>query len=130
MVLSKAWTDLMAENDDMTLLAYTALQIETERPGTVPQELLTSLSTKINGEWFNGDILPALADDAVDYVEDVEAIADQSTDLGKLVAYCRIKQLVDEGQVNPNTVKEVKQRIETEISDLRQLTENTTGAKT
>jgi len=30
--LSKAWTDLMAEDRDITLLAYTALQVETRRP--------------------------------------------------------------------------------------------------
>ena len=31
-VLSKAWTDLMAEERDITLLAYTALQVEARRP--------------------------------------------------------------------------------------------------
>jgi hypothetical protein len=51
MALSKAWTDLMAEDaaplTDLTLLAYTALQVEARRPGTVPQELLASLSARL-----------------------------------------------------------------------------------
>ena len=50
LALSKAWTDLMAEDRDITLLAYTALQVEARRPGTVPQELLASLGGKVGGD--------------------------------------------------------------------------------
>jgi len=48
MVVSKAWTDLFAEERDHTLLAYTALQVEARRPGTVPKELLASLSAAVD----------------------------------------------------------------------------------
>lgn len=40
--------DLVAEEQDITLLAYTALQVEARRPGTIPQELLASLSGKVS----------------------------------------------------------------------------------
>jgi len=34
---SKAWNDMMESEDDITLVAYTALQIEARKPGTIPK---------------------------------------------------------------------------------------------
>ena len=87
MALSKAWTDLMKEDRDITLLAYTALQVEARRPGTVPQELLASLSAKVSGENLSTKCIGRLEGDAVEYIDEVEAMLRQDSDLGLLVAY-------------------------------------------
>jgi len=105
MALSKAWTDLMAEKQDLTLLAYTALQVETRRPGTGPQELLASLSAKITPGQLNTKCIARLEGDAVEHIEEVEQLLAQDTDLGKLVAYHRASELVDTANVNPRTIR-------------------------
>jgi MoxR-like ATPase len=116
MALSKAWTDLMAGKDDLTLLAYTALQVEARRPGTIPQELLASLSTKIEPSQLSSACIMRLEGDAVEYIEEVEALLAQETELGKLVAYHRVSELVETGNVNPKTIKAAGDAI---IEDIR-----------
>jgi len=41
---SKAWNDLAEGEQDISVLAYVALQVEANRPGTVPVELLEKLA--------------------------------------------------------------------------------------
>jgi len=115
MALSKAWTDLMAEDRDITLLAYTALQVEARRPGTIPQELLASLSTKVKPEQLSSKCIARLEGDAVEYIEEVEELLVQKTDLAKLVAYHRVSELVDSGNVNPQTIAVARRAIEEDI---------------
>jgi len=115
MALSKAWTDLIAEEQDITLLAYTALQIEARRPGTVPQELLASLSTKVSGESLSTKCIGRLEDDAVEYIEAVEELLRQDSDLGKLVAYQHVSQLIDSERVNPERLAETARAIQEDI---------------
>ena len=115
MALSKAWTDLMAEDRDLTLLAYTALQVEARRPGTVPQELLASLSAKIAQGQFSTKCIARLEGDAVEYIDEVEQLLAQDTDLGKLVAYHRVSELVDTANVNPRTIKVIGDAIREDI---------------
>lgn len=93
--LSKAWTDLMKEDRDLTLLAYTALQVEVHRQGTVPQELLASLSAKIDPGKLSTGCIDALAGRDVEYIEEVETLLQQDTDLSKLIAYQRVSELVE-----------------------------------
>ena len=113
--LSKAWTDLMAEDRDLTLLAYTALQVEARRPGTVPQELMASLSTKITPGKLSTGCIDALQGDAVEYIEEVEVLLDQESDLAKLVAYHRVAQLVASGDVQPKAIRTSQVAIEEDI---------------
>jgi len=115
MALSKAWTDLMAEKQDLTLLAYTALQVEARRSGTVPQELLASLSEKISPGQLSTKCISRIEGDAVEYVEEVEHLLAQDTDLGKLVAYHRVSELVDTANVNPRTIKAIGDAIREDI---------------
>jgi hypothetical protein len=115
MALSKAWTDLMAEDRDLTLLAYTALQVEARRPGTVPQELLASLSAKIAPGELSTKCIARLEGDAVEYIQEVEQLLVQDTDLAKLVAYHRVSELVDTGNVNPRTIKAIGEDIREDI---------------
>ncbi|NUM55788.1 MAG: MoxR family ATPase [Candidatus Hydrogenedentes bacterium] len=113
--LSKAWTDLMAEDRDITLLAYTALQVEARRPGTVPQELLASLSAKVAPENLSTKCIGHLRNRDIEYVHEVERLLDHPTDLTKLVAYQRVKQLVDTGNLTPRKVQDTEHAIAEDI---------------
>ena len=112
LALSKAWTDLMNEDRDVTLLAYTALQIEARRPETVPQELLASLSGRIEAERLSTKCIGKLEGDAVEYIEEVEALLRRDTDLGKLVAYEKVSALLESGRVTPERLRETHQAID------------------
>ena len=115
MALSKAWTDLMAGDSDLTLLAYTALLVECRRPGTVPRELLASLSEKISPERLGSKCVPPLEGDAVEYVAEVDSLMRQDTDLGKLAACSRVRELVEKGCVNPESIKAARDAIRRDI---------------
>ncbi len=115
MALSKAWTDLMAGEKDLTLLAYTALQVEARRPGTVPRELMASLSAKITPGELSTRCISRLEGDAVEYIDEVEQLLDQDTDLARLVAYHRVSELVDTGNINPRTIKAIGDAIREDI---------------
>ena len=128
MALSKAWTDLMNEDlfadeagRDITLLAYTALQVEARRPGTVPQELLASLSAKVSGENLSTTCIGRLEGDAVEYIEEVEALLTQESDLGRLVAYQHVRSLIESGRVNPETLAETEEAIQEDLRTFERL---------
>jgi len=115
MALSKAWTDLMAEDKDITLVAYTALQVEARRPGTVPQEMLASLSRKVSSESLSTKCIGQLEDDAVEYIEEVEELLRWESDLEKLVAYQLVSELIDAGPVTPETLRQTRRAIQDNI---------------
>jgi hypothetical protein len=121
MALSKAWTDLINEDRDITLLAYTALQIEARRPGTVPQELLASLSGKVSGEKLSTKCVGRLQGDAVEYIEEVEELLRQDSDLAKLVAYQHVSQLIDSERVNRERLAETARAIQEDIHKFEDL---------
>jgi len=125
MALSKAWTDLMKGDDEITLLAYTALQVDARRPGTIPQELLASLSAKVEPERLSTAYIDRLEDDEVEYIEDVEMLLRQSTDLAKLVAYHHVGSLTEDEnkRVTPSTIAETATLIERDITAFEQLLE-------
>ena len=53
--------------------------------------------------------------DAVEYIDEVEQLLDQGTDLARLVAYHRVSELVDTGNVNPRTIKAIGDAIREDI---------------
>ena len=130
MALSKAWTDLMAEERDLTLLAYTALQVESRRPGTIPQELLASLVGKISPEKLGSKCVPPLVGDSVEYVGEVESLMRQDTDLGKLVAYHRVSELVEKGDITPETIRKTCEAIRKDIQAFETLLGGKAGETT
>jgi len=115
LALSKAWADLMAEDRDITLLAYTALQVEARRPGTVPQELLASLAARVAPGNLSTKYIARLENESVEYIEEVEGLLNQASDLGKLVAYQRVSQLVDAGPVTLHNLAETRRAIQEDI---------------
>lgn len=111
MACSKAWTDLTNGNEDITLLAYVALQVEARRPGTIPQELLASLSAKIDAEKLGSRCVGSLVDDDVEYVEEIEQVLEQDSDLAKLLAYQHVSRLVRSGGLSMEAIDAVQSAI-------------------
>jgi hypothetical protein len=114
---SKAWNDLAKENRDVTVLAYIALQVEARRPGTVPQELLATLSAAIRPESLGTASIDHLRDDAIEHIEEVEALLDRDSDLARLVAYHRVSEIVH-GEVTPEALRETEVLIRQDIETL------------
>ena len=123
-VHAKAWTDMVNDGRDMTLLAYTAMQVEARRPGTVPKELLESISTKISPDMLSSGCLPALNGDSVEYIEEVEALLDHETDLGRLVAYNRVLKLAKKDRINPSEIDNARRLIDQDLATFTKLIEN------
>lgn len=121
LALSKAWADLMADDRDITLLAYTALQVEARRPGTVPQELMASLSVKVDIGNLSTGCIDRLQDDDVEYVHEVEQLLEQDKDLGKLVAFQRVSELVETGHISLDAIERTRQRIEQDLQTFESL---------
>ncbi len=121
---SKAWTDMINGNGDITLLSYTALQVEARRPGTIPQELLESLSRKISSNRLCTDCVPDLEGDSIEYIEEVEALLEWDTDLARLMAYHRVRKLVDREPLTIDDIKETRRLIEQDITTFQSLIEN------
>lgn len=115
LVLSKAWTDLMKGSRDITLLAYTALQVEVRRPGTVPQELLASLSARIQPGDLSTKCIAALHGLEIEHIEQVEQLLQQDSDLAKLIAWQRVTQLVDSESVLPTEIQATARQIREDI---------------
>ena len=124
LALSKAWTDLMAGEHDLTLLAYVALQVEARRPGTVPQELLAGLASAINPHSLSSESLPNLVDDQIEYVEEIESLLRQDTALAQLIAYRRVFELCEGDNINPRTVRETAAAIANDLNTFERLIEN------
>jgi MoxR-like ATPase len=120
---SKAWNDLINGETDITLLAYTALQVEARRPGTVPQELLQGLSSRISAGMLSSDCISDLQGESVEYVEEVEALLDQNCDLKKLIAYDRVRRLAERERITPDMIDETRRQIERDVETFQKLIE-------
>jgi hypothetical protein len=81
-VNSKAWNDLINGDKDITILAYTALQIEARKPGTIPKELLEALSRKISGDNLTSSVISSLRGESIEFIEEIERLMQQQSDLG------------------------------------------------
>lgn len=114
---SKAWNDLGKEDRDVTVLAYTALQVEARRPGTVPQELLATLSAAIRPESLGTGSIDHLREDAIEYIEAVESLLERDTELARLVAFHRVSELVRD-EVTPGALTETEAAIRLDIETL------------
>ncbi len=87
---SKAWNDMMESEEDITLLAYTALQVEAKKPGTIPKEIIEALSRKINPQNLTTKSIPPLRGESIEYIEEVEQLLDRDSDLARLIAHDRV----------------------------------------
>jgi len=120
----KAWNDLLNSGDSITLLAYTAMQIEARRPGTIPQELLEGLSLKINPGNLSTECIPPLEGESIEYVEEVEQLLNRDGDLAKLVAYSHVRKLARDAAITPEKIESTRNRIETDVQTFHSLINN------
>ncbi len=120
---TKAWTDLTNGEGDITLLAYVALQIEARRPGTVPGELLETLSRRIAGERLSTDCIPELKRESLEYIEEVETLLARDSDLERLIAYGRVQELARKGGITPRGIEETRRLIEQDLAAFEKLLE-------
>ena len=112
---------MMERERDVTLFAYTALQVEALRPGTIPQELIESLSKKVDTAQLSPDCICPLEDKSIEQVEGVEGLLKQDTDMGKLLAIQRVKKLALKKDITPDDVIETKRLIEDDIKTFNRL---------
>jgi hypothetical protein len=125
LAVTKAWSDLLKEDKDITLLAYTALQVEARRPGTVPRELLAALSGKMGQSRLSTECIPRLEDDNIEYIAEVEALLRQDSELAALVAYGEVAKLVSTGHITPERLSQTQRRIKEGIQAFVALLEGT-----
>ncbi|OGS23245.1 MAG: hypothetical protein A2252_09170 [Elusimicrobia bacterium RIFOXYA2_FULL_39_19] len=118
---TKAWNDLVNNEEDITLFAYSALQVETRRPGTVPKEMIESLSKKIDFSKLCSESIPRLKNDQIEFIEEIEDLFNQETDLGRIVAYGCINKLTEKDIITQEDIEETKVRIQSEIETFNKL---------
>ncbi|MBE7559318.1 hypothetical protein HS125_10350 [bacterium] len=90
-------------------------------PGAIPAELLESLSTKISDGKLSTASLPSLMGESIEYLDDVEALLQQDTDLGKLVAFNRIRELAEMPHLKPADLDAARQLIQQDIARFESL---------
>ena len=118
---SKAWNDLLKQKEDVTLFAYTALQVEANRPGTVPQELLESLSACIDASNLSPECIPKLEDRTIERVDDIEKLLDRDSDMEKLLAIQRVKTLAVQKTITPEDITKTNRLIDNDIETFQKL---------
>jgi len=118
---SKAWHDMMERECDVTLFAYTALQVEALRQGTIPQELIENLSKKIDTSQLSSKCISPLEEQSIEQVEGIEEILRRDTDMWKLLAIQRVKKLAIKKDIAPEDVNVTSRLIEDDIKIFNRL---------
>lgn len=129
MAASKAWNELTGNGEDITLLAYTALQVEAHRPGTVPQELLEPLSKQIQSDGLSTRRIPAIQGESIEYLDEIEALLEQETDLGQLAAFARVNELAKKEQITLHDIRTTNEQIARDVQTFTSLMESTRTTK-
>ncbi|MHC1576894.1 MAG: AAA family ATPase [Methanosarcinaceae archaeon] len=118
MIKTKAWNDLVKNNDDISPVAYAAIKVEVEHPGTIPKEMIDHLCDKIQINDLISGSIESLKDLNIDHIEELEQLIDQSDELSTMVA---INTIRDHDEKNLN-IKELKKDIDHHIQQLKRLT--------
>ena len=118
---SKAWNDLADSKDDVSVLAYVALQVEAHRPGTVPSELLEKLSGRIAPSSLSTESMTALTGVSVEWIDEVESLFTRGSDLEKVIAYQRVRELTAQGKVDRQSIAAARQTIQQDVETLRNI---------
>jgi hypothetical protein len=118
---TKAWTDMINSEQDMTVLAYVALQIEAKQPGVVPQEIIAALAKKIDVNQLGSSCLPRLRGESIEYVEDIERLLEQRTDLMRLIAIHRVDQLLRKEKICQRDINESRELIQKDTETFHRL---------
>lgn len=118
---SKAWNDLADGEQDISVLAYVALQVEAHRPGTVPVELLEKLAGRITSGSLCSTSIPLLKGEAIEHLDDVNRLLDQTTDMEQMIAFHRVRELTDRGAISNAGLQRVRKSIRADMQEFRKL---------
>lgn len=114
MIKTKAWNELIKNSEDITPLAYVAMQVEAKHPGTIPSEMIDHIGSRINFNNFTSDSISQLKDESIEHIDELEELLNQPDDLGKMVAIYDAKKITQEDDFNmKKLIKTVKSDIET-----------------
>jgi MoxR-like ATPase len=128
MVRTKAWNDLIKSEEELTPLAYVALQIEARRPGTIPGEMIDHLGKKICVEQLGSACLDAVQGDSVEHVDAIEALLHQPGDLEKLLAIARLRDAIPQGGFTPEKIQQIRDAIRQDTQTFQKLLETPAAA--
>lgn len=117
----KAWNDLIRSGREITLLAYLALQAEAHQPGTIPSEMVESLSAKIEDQQLSSLSLPELRGENIEFLDEIEALLEQPTELGRLIAFNRARNLIKTDSITRPMIAETRTQIQDDIRKFDQL---------
>ena len=70
---------------------------------------------------LNTDSIPSLRGEAVELIEEVETLLNRDSDLERMVAYQRVRELAASELVTSEKIEVVRRRIESDASELRAL---------
>jgi hypothetical protein len=129
MAASKAWNELTNQGEDITLLAYTALQVEVHCPGTVPQELLETLSNQIQSDALSTRKVPSIQGESIEHLHEIEALLEQDTDLGQLAAFARVNELAKKEHITLGDIHATKEQIAQDVQTFTSLMGSVGAAK-
>jgi ATPase family associated with various cellular activities (AAA) len=121
LVESKAWNDLMESGGDITILAYVALLVEAKRPGTIPSEVIEALSRKIHPQNLSTRCIKELRDESIEFIEEIEALLERETDLERVIAYNRVRELALGNDISPSRIKDTETKIKNDLNRFNQV---------
>ena len=106
------------------MLAYTALQVEARLPGTIPQELLESLSRKVAGSKLSSNCISNLQADSIEYLDEIESLLKHESNLEQIIAYSWVEKLVEYDSLTMEDIKETKTAIKKDVLTFENLIRN------
>jgi|GEM_PF-637861 len=118
---SNAWNDLAEGDRDISVLAYVALQVEAHRPGTVPVELLEKLAGRIGSSSLSSASVPLLKNESIEHLDEVNRLLDQPSDLEQMIAFHRVRELADRGQITAEALGRVRKSIRQDAQEFKRL---------
>ena len=118
---SKAWNDLAGGQQDISVLAYVALQVEAHRPGTVPVELLEKLAGRVGSSSLSSASVPLLKNESIEHLDEINRLLDQPTDLEQMIAFHRVRELAERDQITSESLQRVRRSIRADVQEFRKL---------
>lgn len=118
---AKAWNDLADGTADISVLAYVALQVEAHRPGTIPLELLEKLSARVGSSSLSTGAIPALKNESIEHMDEVNKLLEQPTDMERIIAFHRVKEMAEQGQITPAAIQRVRKLVRSDAEGFRKL---------
>lgn len=124
LVKSKIWKDILDTEAEISIFAYMMLSIEVNRPGTIPPEMLSVLSSKIDTGVYSVSNIRDLELEEMDYIDDLLKCIVDTTKLSTIISISVINRYLNKLQLNDELldlshVERIKQNINNHIDVAR-----------